>query len=65
MPNNTVFSPSLTDVLYIVSSLCFFFGSVCFLPRFAAVAEVGVWLFMLGSLLMLVGATLACKKPRS
>lgn len=35
---------------------CFFAGSILFLERFESVRDVGVWLFIVGSLFMLVGA---------
>ncbi len=41
-------------VLGIASSLSFLFGSFMFLPQFAAYSVTGVWLFALGSFLMLV-----------
>lgn len=59
MPQAIRFSLTATDVLTLLSSLCFFIGSVLFLPRFAQWAEQGVWLFMLGSLLMFVGCLVA------
>ena len=37
-------------------NLLFFIGSIAFLPRFAPYMTMGVWLFILGSLLMLLGA---------
>jgi hypothetical protein len=51
----TVFSKAIcwTNV---VSSVAFLLGSLLFLPRFASYATTGVWLFALGSLLMLIGA---------
>lgn len=44
----------LTNLLGIVSSLCFFFGSFLFLPMLAAYATLGVWCFVAGSLIMFV-----------
>lgn len=38
----------------VLACLCFFIGSSLFLPQFAEHATTGVWLFMCGSLLMLV-----------
>ncbi|MFS1701752.1 YrhK family protein [Alteromonas sp. AMM-1] len=38
----------------VVASLCFLFGSTLFLPQLANFATIGVYLFMLGSLLMLI-----------
>lgn len=40
--------------LSVAACLCFFWGSTLFLPAFSLYATVGVWLFMAGSLLMLV-----------
>ncbi len=58
------FCPAPADLLFMVSSLCFFAGSVSFLPKFSAFAAHGVLLFMVGSLLMLAGSTLASiRKP--
>lgn len=37
-----------------LSSVSFLSGSVCFLPQFALYSVVGVWCFILGSVLMLV-----------
>lgn len=34
----------------------FFVGSILFLPQYEPYKTLGVWLFILGSLLMLVGA---------
>ncbi|RUR30621.1 YrhK family protein [Vreelandella nanhaiensis] len=42
----------LPNLLGILSSLCFFFGSFLFLPAFAAYATAGVWCFVAGSLIM-------------
>jgi len=42
------------NILGILACLSFFFGSLLFLPTFAQYATVGVWLFMTGSVLMLV-----------
>ncbi len=39
-----------------VGNFTFFVGSIFFLPAFKSMQTVGVWLFILGSLLMLVGA---------
>ena len=39
-----------------IGNFTFFVGSIFFLPSFKALLTVGVWLFILGSLLMLVGA---------
>lgn len=45
----------------IIASLCFLSGSTLFLPQVVNYATVGVYLFMLGSLLMLVD-TLSTKE---
>lgn len=37
-------------------NLAFFMGSVLFLPRYEAYKTLGVWLFIAGSFLMLIGA---------
>lgn len=37
-------------------NLMFFVGSVLFLPAFEPLKTAGVWLFIVGSLLMFVGA---------
>lgn len=39
-----------------VGNFTFFIGSIFFLPSFSKLLVVGVWLFILGSLLMMVGA---------
>lgn len=44
----------LPNLLGIFSSLCFFFGSFMFLPTFAAYATIGVWCFVVGSLIMFI-----------
>jgi hypothetical protein len=49
--------PSIDKVnalLGVLSSLCFLFGSLLFLPNFAEYSVTGVWLFAMGSALMLV-----------
>ena len=51
---NTVEERPKTDVIGILASLSFFFGSTLFLPSFAAYATVGVWLFMIGSALLFI-----------
>ncbi|RUO63958.1 YrhK family protein [Pseudidiomarina planktonica] len=43
-----------SKLLSLFSSLCFFFGSMLFLPNFANYATLRVWLFMLGSALMFI-----------
>lgn len=41
----------------IAGNFTFFAGSICFLPTFSdAVKTAGVWLFIVGSFLMLLGA---------
>jgi hypothetical protein len=40
----------------VAGNLMFFIGSIMFLPRFEPFKVAGVWLFIAGSLLMLVGA---------
>ncbi|MXO65871.1 YrhK family protein [Altericroceibacterium endophyticum] len=40
----------------VLGNLTFFIGSIFFLPRFEAHLTLGVWLFIAGSLLMMVGA---------
>lgn len=42
--------------LGLIGNICFFVGSVLFLPAFSSWQTFGVWLFIVGSLLMLVGA---------
>nr|WP_074398476.1 MULTISPECIES: YrhK family protein [unclassified Halomonas] len=44
----------LPNLLGILSSLCFFFGSFLFLPMFAVYATLGVWCFIAGSLIMFI-----------
>lgn len=44
----------LPNLLGILSSLCFFFGSFLFLPAFSAYATTGVWCFVAGSLIMFI-----------
>lgn len=39
-----------------IGNFVFFIGSIFFLPQFKSMLVVGVWLFILGSLLMFVGA---------
>ncbi|MWV28439.1 YrhK family protein [Aurantiacibacter rhizosphaerae] len=39
-----------------VGNLTFVIGSVLFLPHFSSLETIGVWLFIIGSALMLVGA---------
>lgn len=34
----------------------FFFGSVLFLPSFEAYKTIGVWMFIVGAFLMMIGA---------
>ena len=42
--------------LGVTGNLTFFVGSILFLPQFEPWKTTGVWLFIAGSLLMLVGA---------
>lgn len=44
----------LPNLLGLLSSLFFFFGSLLFLPAFASYATVGVWCFVMGSLIMFI-----------
>tara|TARA_R100000353_G_scaffold89041_2_gene65910 strand:- start:1856 stop:2062 length:207 start_codon:yes stop_codon:yes gene_type:complete len=44
----------LPNLLGLLSSLFFFFGSLLFLPAFANYATVGVWCFVMGSLIMFI-----------
>lgn len=44
----------LPNLLGLLSSLCFFFGSFLFLPAFSNYATVGVWCFVMGSLIMFI-----------
>ena len=39
-----------------IGNFIFFIGSIFFLPQFKSMLVVGVWLFILGSLLMMLGA---------
>lgn len=39
-----------------VGNLTFFIGSIFFLPAFEPLQTLGVWLFISGSLLMLIGS---------
>ena len=42
--------------LGLVGNVLFFTGSVFFLPSFSSYQTLGVWLFIVGSFLMLIGA---------
>jgi len=42
--------------LGLVGNVLFFIGSVFFLPSFSSYETLGVWLFIIGSFLMLIGA---------
>ena len=42
--------------LGLVRNAMFFVGSVFFLPSFSSYQTLGVWLFIIGSFLMLIGA---------
>lgn len=44
----------LPNILGLLSSLCFFFGSLLFLADSAFYATVGVWCFVMGSLIMFI-----------
>jgi YrhK-like protein len=39
-----------------IGNFIFFIGSIFFLPSFHAMLTTGVWLFIIGSLLMMMGA---------
>lgn len=39
-----------------IGNFIFFIGSIFFLPQFKSMLVVGVWLFITGSLLMMMGA---------
>lgn len=39
-----------------IGNFIFFIGSIFFLPSFKSMLVVGVWLFIIGSLLMMTGA---------
>ncbi len=39
-----------------IGNFVFFIGSIFFLPSFKSLLVVGVWLFIIGSLLMMIGA---------
>lgn len=40
----------------VIGNMTFFIGSIFFLPALEAFKTLGVWLFIIGSFLMLVGA---------
>ncbi len=42
------------NIINLIASLAFLFGSTLFLPQFSDYATIGVYLFMLGSALMLI-----------
>ena len=42
--------------LGLIGNIAFFAGSILFLPALKAFKTVGVWLFILGSFLMMIGA---------
>lgn len=42
--------------LGLLGNAMFFMGSILFLRRFEALQTIGVWLFVLGSFLMLIGS---------
>lgn len=54
MNEKVVIYERVNAILTVLSSLCFLGGSFLFLPRFADYSVLGVWLFALGSALMLV-----------
>ena len=39
-----------------IGNFIFFIGSIFFLPNFHSMLTTGVWLFIIGSLLMMLGA---------
>ena len=39
-----------------IGNFIFFIGSIFFLPNFHSMLVLGVWLFIIGSLLMMMGA---------
>lgn len=49
----------LTAVINALACASFFFGSMLFLPKFSDYATQGVWLFMLGSVLMFLTSAAA------
>ncbi|MDQ7729843.1 YrhK family protein [Halomonas sp. SpR8] len=53
MNSETTQRQQLPNLLGLLSSL-FFFGSLLFLPAFAIYATVGVWCFVMGSLIMFI-----------
>ncbi|MBT2802648.1 YrhK family protein [Halomonas sp. ISL-56] len=54
MNSETTQRQQLPNLLGLLSSLFFFFGSLLFLPAGAIYATVGVWCFVLGSLTMFI-----------
>ncbi|MGQ7262608.1 YrhK family protein [Vreelandella sp. V005] len=54
MNSETTQCQQLPNLLGLLSSLFFFFGSLLFLPAFASYATVGVWCFVMGSLIMFI-----------
>lgn len=54
MNSETTQRQQLPNLLGLLSSLFFFFGSLLFLPAFASYATVGVWCFVMGSLIMFI-----------
>ena len=40
-----------------IGNMTFFVGSVFFLPAFKEFKELGIWLFIIGAFLMLLGST--------
>lgn len=54
MNSETTQRQQLPNLLGLLSSLFFFFGSLLFLPTGAIYATVGVWCFVMGSLTMFI-----------
>ncbi|WP_386078224.1 YrhK family protein [Vreelandella sp. F11] len=54
MTSDTTQRQQLPNLLGLLSSLFFFFGSLLFLPAFVSYATVGVWCFVMGSLIMFI-----------
>lgn len=60
----TLFQRIKNNILGVIASLAFFFGSMLFLPTFAEYATIGVWLFMTGSVLMLIDTVKQKANPK-
>ncbi len=54
MDSRTKQRQQLPNLLGLLSSLCFFIGSLLFLPTSAIYATIGVWCFVMGSLIMFI-----------